>query len=213
MVPDIEVAAGPDDILDPVGEVDNSDWVLADRLDTLTGATIGLLDTRKTNADVFLEAVGETLTAEFDVETTIYRSKANGAAPAGDALTRLLEECDAIVNAYGDCGSCTSWCVHDSVVAEKAGLPTATVNSDEFVRLGQSESRALGLPGLPIVAVEHPLGDADRATVRLRAETAIPELVEALTRNADELAAAYDGRYIDAEEPIDDSGFYCPIGR
>jgi hypothetical protein len=108
MVLDTEIEASPDDVLDPAGVVDTDDWALADRLETLEGATVGLLDTRKTNADVFLDAVGRALTDKYGTEAAVYRSKANGAAPAEDALTSLLEDCDAVVNAYGDCGSCMS---------------------------------------------------------------------------------------------------------
>jgi hypothetical protein len=99
------------------------------------------------------------------------------------------------------------------VTLEKQGVPTATVNSDEFVRLRQSESRALGLPGLPIVAVEHPLGDADEEALRERAAGALPELVEALTGDRTELADAYKGRYLDADETLGDKGYHCPIRR
>lgn len=204
-------AASREVVLDPRGTVETEEWSLAARLDSLADATVGLLDTRKTNADRFLETVGEGLRSDYDVETTVYRTKSNGAAPAGDVLGPLVERCDAVVNAYGDCGSCTSWCVHDSVTLEKRGIPTATVNSEEFVRLGQSESRALGLDGLPIVAVEHPLGDADVDQVEERATGALPELVEALTGDRAELADAYEGRYLDADEDLGDEGYHCPI--
>lgn len=67
-------------------------------------------------------------------------------------LPELRDECDAVVNAYGDCGPRTSWCIRDSVSLELQGVPTATINSDDIVR-GQADSRALGLPGLPLVSV------------------------------------------------------------
>jgi len=199
------------DVLDPRGVVETEEWLLAECLDSLSGTIVGLLNTRKTNADVFLETVGEALRREYDVAEMVYRTKANGAAPAGDVASTLAERCDAVVNAYGDCGSCTSWCVHDSVTLEKHGVPTATVNSDELVRLGRSESQALGIPGLPIVAVEHPLGDADEKTVKDRAVGALPEIIEILTSNRAELADSYRGKCLDADEVLGDEGYHCPI--
>ena len=41
---------------------------------------------------------------------------------------------------------------------EKAGIPTATFCSGEFSALGANERAALGMPGLPIVVVPHPVG-------------------------------------------------------
>jgi hypothetical protein len=37
-------------------------------------------------------------------------------------------------------------------------VPTATICTDEFVSLGRTEARALGMPGLPLVVIPHPLG-------------------------------------------------------
>lgn len=199
------------DVLNPVGAVSAADRSIADRLAGLEGATIGLLDNAKTNADVFLEAVGEILTAEFDVDETVYRRKDGTAMPADAIATTLHDRCDAVVNAYGDCGSCTSWCVYDSVELESRGTPVATVNSEEFVRLGQSESRSLGMPGLPIATVEHPMGDIPEDEVRRRARGAIDEIVRALVTEADALEAEYDGKYLEADEELGDDAFSCPL--
>jgi hypothetical protein len=198
-------------LLDPRGDVTVDAQPIADRLETLEGATIGFLDNAKTNADHFLEDVAGVLTAEYGVAETIHRGKANTAVPADSIASYLASNCDAVVNAYGDCGSCTSWCVYDSVDLEKQGVPTATVNSDEFVRLGQSESRSLGMPGLPLVTVPHPMGDIERETVRERAENATPALVRVLTTPRDELESEYEGKYLEADEELADEELYCPI--
>lgn len=200
-----------DEILSPVGEVRTDDRSIAPRLESLEGKTIGFLDNAKTNADVFLDEVSRILTEEYGVEETIHRSKDNTAIPAGNIASYLATHCDAVVNAYGDCGSCTSWCVYDSVDLEDRGTPVATVNSDEFVRLGQSESRALGMPGLPILTVEHPMGDVAEEVVRERAAGAIDEILHVLTEDSETLIEEYDEKYLDADEEIGDEELYCPI--
>jgi hypothetical protein len=198
-------------ILDPRGEVTVEARPLAGRLPSLSGATVGFLDNAKTNADRFLDEVATVLEREYGAAETIHRRKSNTAVPADSIATYLDEHCDAVVNAYGDCGSCTSWCVYDSVDLEKRGTPVATVNSEEFVRLGQSESRSLGMPGLPLVTVPHPMGDVSEAVVRERARDAVPELVGVLTGDAADLAAEFDGKYLDAGEELQSADLSCPL--
>lgn len=199
------------EILSPVGDVQSDDRQIADRLESLEGKTIGFLDNAKTNADVFLAEVSRILTEEYGVEETIHRSKDNTAIPAGSIASYLATHCDAVVNAYGDCGSCTSWCVYDSVDLEKRNTPVATVNSDEFVRLGQSESRSLGMPSLPILTVKHPMGDVSEDVVHERAAGAIDEIIHILTEDKEKLMEEYDQKYLAAEEEIGDDELYCPL--
>ncbi len=199
------------DVLNPVGTVQTDEQPITDRVESLEGATVGFLDNAKTNADVFLEHVSEILVEEYGVDELIHRSKDNTAIPAGSIARNLASECDAVVNAYGDCGSCTSWCIYDSVDLEKRGTPAATVNSDEFVRLGQSESRSLGIPALPILTVEHPMGDVAEEIVRDRARGAVDEIVHILTADAEELMDEYDEKYLDSDEEIGDEELYCPL--
>ncbi len=205
------VVSSEDPVLDPRGEVNTETYQMANRLTDVSGATIGFLDNAKTNADIFLDEVATVLSEEFGVEETLHRRKSNTAIPADSIATYLHEQCDAVVNAYGDCGSCTSWCVYDSVDLERKGTPVATVNSEEFVRLGQSESRSLGLPGLPLVTVPHPMGDISEDLARERAQAAVPEIVRVLTTNKDELSDEFEGKYLSENEELQDEELYCPI--
>src|SRR3546814_11162389 len=111
-----------------------------------------------------------------------------------------LAQCDAVINAYGDCGSCTSWFIHEGVTLEKRGVPTATVNSDAFVVLGQQEAVALGLPGLPIVTVPHPMGDVGADEVRERAAAMVVQLVAVLTGDGAALESSYPDRFLDESD-------------
>ncbi|MEF8824804.1 MAG: UGSC family (seleno)protein [Halapricum sp.] len=198
-------------ILDPRGVVNVETRPLADRIGSLEGQTVGFLDNAKTNADNFLDEVARVLRDEYGVAETINRRKSNTAIPADSIATYLDEHCDAVVNAYGDCGSCTSWCVYDSVDLEKRGTPVATINSDEFVRLGQSESRSLGMPGLPLITVTHPMGDVPEEVVRKRARDAVPEIVRVLTSEPAALAEEFEGKYLGANEELQDEELYCPL--
>lgn len=116
-----------------------------------------------------------------------------------------------MINAYGDCGSCTSWCIHDGVTLEKRGVPTATINSDAFVVLGQQEAIALGLPGLPIVMVPHPMGDIAAEIVVERAHGMIEQVVRVLTGSAAQLESDYTDRYIGESNNFARSNMFCEI--
>lgn len=198
-------------VLDPRGEVDADEQPITDRLDDLAGTTVGFLDNSKANADVLLDEVANVLTDEYGVAETVSVRKDKSPVPADSLADTLATRCDAVVNAYGDCGSCTSWCVYDSIDLERRGIPVATVNSDEFVKLGQSETRSLGMPGLPIVTVPHPMGDIEETEVRERARAIVAELVAVLTTDATDLADTYRDRYLNADENHDESDLYCPL--
>ncbi len=70
-------------------------------------------------------------------------------------------------------------------------MPTATICTDEFVSLGRAEAQALGMPGLPLVVIPHPLGGLRPEEVRARAEAAVDGVVYVLTQPAEKLSAEY----------------------
>jgi hypothetical protein len=202
---------GSIEVLDPRGEVNETGEAITDRLETLEGTTIGLLDNSKSNARLLLDEIGKILKDEYGVAEVVSRRKDKSPVPADELADQLHAQCDAVVNAYGDCGSCTSWCVYDSIDLEKMGTPTATINSDEFVRLGQSEARSLGMPNLPLITVPHPMGDIVEEKVRARANDIIEEIHKVLTTDAEELEAEYGEKYLGEDQELDSSDLHCPI--
>lgn len=189
-----------DEILDPTpnrSETDES--VLTDRLATLDGASIGLLSNAKKNSDHFLQSVGTHLqsVADIVISEMVYKPTATSAAP--DDIYEELHQYDAVLTAYGDCGSCSSWTIHDAIQLEAASIPTVVFCSEEFTTLCQFESENQSCPGLPIVEFEHPIADVAPEVVREeRVTDAIcDEVVEALTSDPETLRDRYEGRYTD----------------
>ncbi len=198
-------------LLSPIGTNSVERHPIAPRLDTLNGKRIGLLDNTKKNAGLLLKAAGEILQRDHGVaEVRAYR-KISSSPGAPAATLDALAACDAVINAYGDCGSCTSWCIHDGVTLEKRGVPTTTINSDAFVVLGQQEAIALGLPGLPIVMVPHPMGDIAAEIVVERAHGMIEQVVRVLTGSAAQLESDYTDRYIGERNNFARSNMFCEI--
>ena len=78
---------------------------------------------------------------------------------------------------------------------EKRGTPVATICSSEFGALGRVEAESLGVPGLPIVVVPHPMGGIGAQEVRQKAKEAIDDLIHVLTESKESLEREYRGRY------------------
>ena len=189
-----------DELLSPVPEQSASDeTVLSERPATLDGLRIGLLSNTKKNSDHFLLRVGERLAtmADVSVSEVVYKPTATSAAP--DEIYDQLGQYDAVLTAYGDCGSCSSWTIHDAIHLEKSGIPVVVFCSEEFTTLCQFESENQSCPGLPIVQFEHPIADIDPEVVREErvTDSICEEVSEALTSTPSDLIERYQGRYTD----------------
>jgi|Deesub1362A_J573_1020465.scaffolds.fasta_scaffold00216_6 hypothetical protein len=184
-------------VLTPVGKVRSGrEYRIAKRLNTLQNRTIGFLDNTKPNADVFLRRIKELIEKQYEIDS-IWRRKHSASNPAHKKLIgELVKECDAVVIAHGDCGSCTAWTIDDGITLEKEGVPTATICSSEFAPLGQYAAQARGMPGLPIPSFPHPSGGLPPEEVRKKAEHTIDEVIYVLTTPAEKLEREYREKYL-----------------
>ncbi len=90
-------------LLHPAAEDVAQKQSLAARLSDLQGATIGLIDNHKRNADVFLAELGRVFQEEYGVAKIVSYKKASQSMPTPDqVMDQLAEECDAIVHAVAD---------------------------------------------------------------------------------------------------------------
>jgi hypothetical protein len=62
------------------------------------------------------------------------------------------------------------------------GKPTVTIATNYFVPLAKNSAESLGMPGLPLVVVPHPLGGIPYEEVKKKARSAVQEIVERATR-------------------------------
>ena len=65
---------------------------------------------------------------------------------------------------------------------EQRGVPTVTVCTDLFVKLGEVERKALGMPELPMAIAKHPLGGIKRDAVLAKADTLLDQVIAGLIR-------------------------------
>jgi hypothetical protein len=66
----------------------------------------------------------------------------------------------------------------------KAGVPAALVTTTAFRTLADNERRAKGVPDLPLLMIEHPLGGEKVEGVMARAAQATRALADAISASA-----------------------------
>src|SRR5262249_25312737 len=107
------------------------------------------------------------------------------AAPAArEVAAGRARDCDGVFGGWAAWGSCTSWSLHDAMELAKAGAPAGIITTTVFQGLALSEIGALGVAGLPLLVLEHPLGGERSEGVIRRARQAVDQLA-ALLRKAD----------------------------
>lgn len=90
-------------LLDPSAEDVPEEHALAKRINSLKGATIGLVDNTKHNSDLFLRQVGEELQQRYGVSKVVYVRKANASTPApSELLDQVVSPSDAVIHAVAD---------------------------------------------------------------------------------------------------------------
>ncbi len=72
--------------------------------------------------------------------------------------------------------------MHDSVMLEANGRPTAVVVTSEFVLEAQTQRDALGMTGLEPVVIDHPLSSLTEEEIGRRIEQALPQIERAWLR-------------------------------
>jgi len=153
----------------------------APRLVSLKGATVGLLDNSKRCATHFLNYVEEILRADHEVFDVVRWEKSNVSAPAPDDVMARLVDCDAMITAMGDCGSCSSSTLHDAVTAELAGTPAVAVITDAFVMMADVMAETCGIPGYRYAIIAHPVSSNSQNELRKKAQEVVHQSLELLT--------------------------------
>ena len=75
--------------------------------------------------------------------------------------------------------------MHDSVMLESAGRPTAVIVTSEFVLEAETQRDALGMTGLEPVVITHPLSSLTDEEIARRVEQVLPKIERAWLGNRD----------------------------
>ena len=89
--------------LHPGVEDEAETFGLADRLPSLSGMKIGLIDNRNRNAELYLEEIARIFEEQYGVtEFQTYRKASQSIPTPADVLDDMAQNCDAIIHAVAD---------------------------------------------------------------------------------------------------------------
>jgi hypothetical protein len=97
-------------------------------------------------------------------------------------LSDLVEDCDAMVIAWGHCGSCTSGVMRDAIAFAERGVPSVTLICEIFWDYSEWIGTALGMKNLPRVELPFPISGTGEQNQLAWAERIAPAIVENLVR-------------------------------
>ena len=154
----------------PTGHRGSGHTPVAPRKTKLAGLRLGILDNSKWNANKLLRGASIALSEDIKFAAVNYYVKhsfSKDAAP--ELIERIARENDIVLTAIGDCGSCCSCCIRDSIALEKLGIPSAAIITTEFVRETKLTLRALGMQDLEPVIIDHPVSSITQDEIDARA--------------------------------------------
>jgi hypothetical protein len=157
-------------VFDPRGIVESAKTPIAARPKKLDGLRLAILDNSKWNANKILRtstAAIEKIVKFTKVNYYVKHSFSKDATP--ELIAEIAANNDLVLTAIGDCGSCCSCCIRDSVALEKLGIPAAAIITTEFARETELTRTAIGMQGLIPIVIEHPVSSITQAEVESRA--------------------------------------------
>jgi hypothetical protein len=95
-------------------------------------------------------------------------------------LKQIVQECDLVVTAVGDCGSCSAATVADGILLERAGVPAVSIVSDSFLVSGRAMAKVQGFAGYHFTAVRHPVASLDAEQLHDRVRGVMPDVLRIL---------------------------------
>ena len=167
---------------DPTAETASVLRERATPLDTVKGKTIALMDIGKMRGDEFIDRL-EQLCTERSIKTRRYKKPTNTRVAPREMIKDIAENCDAVIIALSDCGSCTSCSTHDLNDLDKKGLAGVSVLTTEFQQAFESQKGAIGLDAAAVY-VPHPLQNKTTAELHRWADMAVDDILKAIARDA-----------------------------
>ena len=68
---------------------------------------------------------------------------------------------------------------------DRRGVPAAAILTRPFMATARAIARIRGIPDYPFVVIDHPIGSADKAGLRARAQQAVTQIEAIILGNVD----------------------------
>jgi hypothetical protein len=98
-------------------------------------------------------------------------------------LSDLSADCEAMVIAWGHCGSCTSGIARDAIAFAERGVPSVMLVCDIFWEYSAWIGQALGMSELARVQLPFPIAGTGDASQIACAERIAPEIIASLAKH------------------------------
>ena len=141
----------------------------------LTGRTVALMDIGKMRGSEYIDRLEALLNAR-GIATRRYAKPTNTRTAPVPLLQAIATECDAVVIALSDCGSCTSCSTHDLNDLDLRGVPGVSVLTEEFRDAFAKQCAAIGYAGASVF-VPHPMQNRTTAELHAFAEASVDEIL------------------------------------
>jgi hypothetical protein len=155
-------------------------------LDSFAGKTVALMDIGKMRGDEFIDRL-EVLCAERGIATRRYKKPTNTRVAPRDMIQDIAANCQAVIIALSDCGSCTSCSTHDLNDLDRKGIAGVSVLTTEFEPAFNAQKAAIGLDAAAVY-VPHPLQNKTTRELHNSADRAVEEILRAICRGEDNMA-------------------------
>lgn len=179
-------------VLNPVGYPPKvSSKQPANRLDSLDGKTIYLVDSRFDDSVELLRQIQVWFTTHMPgVQTKLVQMASYYGKDDPELWSEIRDKGHAAIIGVGHCSTCApAVSTHAITLESQYGVPTVAVHTDKFVKVVQSVTRIAGMPQAPLVFVPQPVMGKSEQALRAYVEGNDPatgrpvmqEIVEALT--------------------------------
>ena len=143
---------------------------------SLQGRTVALMDIGKMRGDEYIDRL-EVLFRDAGIATRRYRKPTNTRVAPLDMLQDIAAQCDVVVIALSDCGSCTSCSTHDLNDLDLRGIAGVSVLTEEFRDAFAKQCRAIGFDGASLYT-PHPMQNKTTAELHAFADAAFAGILE-----------------------------------
>ena len=90
------------EFLNPTHEESSKEYIIAPKLNSLQGMTVGIISNGKKGTFPFFDAFEENLITEHGVSKIFRKIKTNYSAPADDDIINEIPKWDAVITGLGD---------------------------------------------------------------------------------------------------------------